>query len=182
MNRRIVVHLPLMIVLVGTGAALSACATETAEPSERTDPFVSAGTSQREEPSAPSSEAVAPESQAAPSVAAPVADPAALDLPLLGTADLPSDVPVPVPAGGTVNDDLSVFEGQSFVVEYPTPMYEQISAFYDAWFADQGIPVPPEFVPEQSRLWRPTIADEPVQVELYPLDPGDQVRLFITWP
>jgi len=102
-------------------------------------------------------------------------------MPLLDAAALPEGIPVPVPEGGHVDDSLSVFEGQSFVVEYPGSMFDPIARHYDAWFASEGIAVPAEFPADGTRLWRPEVRGTAVQLELYPLD-GGMIRLFITWP
>jgi hypothetical protein len=75
------------------------------------------------------------------------------------------------------------FEGQSLEAQFPTSMYDAVSGFYDAWFASEGIPVPPEFVPDGTRVWRPDINGQAVQIELYEITNAEGLlRLFITWP
>jgi hypothetical protein len=111
---------------------------------------------------------------------APV-DQAALTIDLMDSADLPADIPVPVPDGG-VEAEVSAFEGQSFAVDYPPGSMARMAAFYDAWFADQGIGVEPSFGSDDQRLWRVEVAGIPVEVELYPLTTGEADQLFISWP
>jgi hypothetical protein len=111
----------------------------------------------------------------------PGADPAALDIDLMTPGELPDGIPVPVPAGG-VPGGLVAFEGESFAVEFPPGNLSRIGAFYDAWFADQGIAVEPTFGSDELQLWRVNINGVPVEIELYKLTNADDERLFITWP
>jgi len=109
------------------------------------------------------------------------ADPAALDIELMATAELPEGIPVPVPAGG-VPGGLVAFEGESFAVEFPPGNLSRVGAFYDAWFAEQGIAVEPTFGSDELQLWRVNVNGVPVEIELYKLTNADGERLFIIWP
>jgi hypothetical protein len=133
------------------------------------------------EPSAAA--ATAPASSSVPLPSAPASVPSLPDLDTMAASELPEGVPVPVPAGGAIDDTLSVTEGQSLVVEFPASMYDTIATFYDAWFASEGIPVPPEFVPDGTRAWRPDINGQAVELQLYEITNAEGlVRLSILWP
>ena len=112
----------------------------------------------------------------------PPVDSEALSMPVIDAADLPPDLPVPVPAGGEIYPDLGVFEGQSLAMHYPSGTMDEVAAFYDAWFADQGIEVEPTFGSSDSRLWRIQVDGVPVEIELYPVEGEGVDRLFITYP
>jgi hypothetical protein len=112
---------------------------------------------------------------------APAVDAAALNVPLMPSDDIPEGIPVPVPAGGEPGG-LAAFDGESFAVEFPVGNLERIAAFYDAWFADQEIPVEPVFGSFDGRLWRASVQGIPVEIELYELTNAEAERLFITWP
>ena len=109
-------------------------------------------------------------------------DSEALGMAVRDDAEIPSDLPVPVPAGGEIYPDLGVFEGQSMAMHYPSGTMDEVAAFYDAWFADQGIEVEPTFGPSETRLWRVHIDGVPVEIELYPVEGEDVDRLFIAYP
>jgi hypothetical protein len=127
-----------------------------------------------------------PSAQASSGVAlpsAPASVPGLPDLDTMAASELPEGLPVPVPAGGAITDSVVAFEGQSLEAQFPTSMYDAVSGFYDAWFASEGIPVPPEFVPDGTRVWRPDINGQAVQIELYEITNAEGLlRLFITWP
>lgn len=112
----------------------------------------------------------------------PAVDSEALSMAVMDAAEIPSDVPVPVPAGGEIYPDLGVFGGQSLAMHYPSGTMDEIASFYDAWFADEGIEVEPTFGPSETRLWRVQIDGVPVEIELYPVEGEDVDRLFITYP
>ena len=109
-------------------------------------------------------------------------DPEALSMAVMDDSDIPSDLPVPVPAGGEIYPDLGVFEGQSLAMHYPSGTMDEVAAFYDAWFADQEIEVEPTFGASEIRLWRVHVDGVPVEIELYPVEGEDVDRLFITYP
>jgi hypothetical protein len=109
-------------------------------------------------------------------------DSEALSMAVMDDGDIPTDLPVPVPAGGEIYPDLGVFEGQSLALHYPSGMMDDVAGFYDAWFADQGIEVEPTFGASGTRLWRAQIDGVPVEIELYPVEGEDVDRLFITYP
>ena len=109
-------------------------------------------------------------------------DSEALSMEVMDDADIPSDLPVPVPAGGEVYPDLGVFGSQSLAMHYPSGTMDEVAAFYDAWFADQGVEVEPTFGASETRLWRVQIDGVPVEIELYPVEGEDVDRLFITYP
>ena len=118
-----------------------------------------------------------------PLPSAPASIPSLPDLDSVAASELPDGLPVPVPVGGNITDSIAAFEGQSLEAQFPTSMYGAVSAFYDAWFASEGIPVPPEFVPDGTRVWRPDINGQAVQIELYEITNAEGLlRLFITWP
>jgi hypothetical protein len=67
-------------------------------------------------------------------------------------------------------------------MHYPSGTMDEVAAFYDAWFADQGIEVEPTFGSSDSRLWRIQVDGVPVEIELYPVEGEGVDRLFITYP
>jgi hypothetical protein len=125
----------------------------------------------------------APASSGVLTPSAPASVPGLPDLDTMSASELPEGLPVPVPVGGDITNSVVAFEGQSLEAQFPTSMYDAVSGFYDAWFASEGIPVPPEFVPDGTRVWRPDINGQAVQIELYEITNAEGLlRLFITWP
>ena len=169
--RRLSVSRPfILIVVLATMLALAACG---ASPQSATPASA--------EPSAAA--ATAPASSSVPLPSVPASVPSLPDLDTVAASELPEGLPVPVPVGGEITDSIAAFEGQSLEVQFPTSMYEAVSGFYDAWFASEGILVPPEFVPDGTRVWRPDINGQAVQIELYEITNAEGLlRLFITWP
>jgi hypothetical protein len=173
-------HRRVTVLLVAWGLVLTACGgADSSDPAGATTSTVAPAGAQGDS----GGDEVDPDPAVTDEEAAsePGADPAALDIDLMTPGELPDGIPVPVPAGG-VPGGLVAFEGESFAVEFPPGNLSRIGAFYDAWFADQGIAVEPTFGSDELQLWRVNINGVPVEIELYKLTNADDERLFITWP
>jgi hypothetical protein len=56
---------------------------------------------------------------------------------------LPDGIPVPVPFGGTVDEDLGAFEGELLAIDYDARFYNTLVAFYGTWLTMEGIEASP---------------------------------------
>jgi hypothetical protein len=61
-------------------------------------------------------------------------------------------------------------------------MFDAVAAFYDAWFAEQGVPVEPTFGSSDSRRWRVQIDGMNIEVGLSPASDQEGDTLFILYP
>jgi hypothetical protein len=118
----------------------------------------------------------------APTSTDTVVDEAALDIPLVPESELPAGFPpVPVPAGGDLDETIEFFDEESVTFEYPSGSLPGLVSFYEAWFATQEVDPGPTFGSSPSRFWDVMVDGERVKFELYPIEGTDRVRLSILY-
>ena len=54
-------------------------------------------------------------------------------------AGIPGFPPVPVPAGGALDETMEFFDEESVTFEYPSDSLPDLVSYYPAWFATQGV-------------------------------------------
>jgi uncharacterized protein YceK len=125
---------------------------------------------------------VAPTSTDATTTTQGGVDEAALDIPLVPESELPEGFPpVPVPAGGALDETIEFFLEESVVYEFPSGALPGLISFYEAWFATQGIDPGPTFGSSPSRFWDVMVDGERVKFELFVIDGTDRARLSILY-
>lgn len=109
-------------------------------------------------------------------------DEAALDIPLVPESELPEGFPpVPVPAGGDLDESIEFFLEESVTFEFPSDALPGLISFYEAWFASQGIDPGPTFGSSPSRFWDVMVGGERVKFEIFAIDGTDRARLSILY-
>lgn len=98
---------------------------------------------------------------------------------LMSAAELPEGVPVPVPAGGQVDDSIGAFEGELLVVEYEARFFNTAFAFYSVWIDRAGLEAEElAAMGGEATGWLVTVDGQPVDIRLRR---GDVTRLEIVW-
>ncbi len=97
-------------------------------------------------------------------------------------AELPDGVPVPIPAGGTIDDSAGVFEGEVLVVEYDPRFFATAAAFYAEWIRREGH-VASELVAfgGDATGWEIQVDGQPVRVELQSAAEPPATTLTVLW-
>ncbi len=97
--------------------------------------------------------------------------------------ELEADVPVPVPAGGDVDTEHG-FAGSGVIVLYPSvDQFETFAAFYDAWFASEGITASgiSQSSTDVAETWDASVDGTVVRIFMYEPDTGPSLTLEVTW-
>ena len=96
-------------------------------------------------------------------------------------ADLPDGIPVPVPFGGTVDEDLGASEGELLAIDYDPRFYNTLIAFYGTWLAMEGIDASPLVAIGGTAGGYEFVADGvPVRIEISVGESGP-AKLAIFW-
>jgi hypothetical protein len=97
-------------------------------------------------------------------------------------ADLPPGIPVPVPAGGTVDDSLGAFEGELLAVDYDPRFYPTAVAFYGTWLVMEGIAASPLVaMGAEAAGWEFAVDGTPVRIEISRSADGSASSVLIYW-
>lgn len=97
-------------------------------------------------------------------------------------ADLPPGIPVPVPAGGTIDDSLGAFEGELLAIDYERRFLATAVAFYGTWLAMEGIAESPLIATSADAAgWEFGVDGTPVRIEIAPSSDGAATSVLICW-
>jgi hypothetical protein len=123
--------------------------------------------------------------QPSPGGSTPVPVPGEFDIDrvrLMEPSDLPEGVPVPVPFGGTIDDTVSVSDGESLLVDYDPRFFATAAAFYAAWIEREGLSASEILAfSDPFAGWEVVVDGEPVRIQISLSPDETQTQLAITW-
>jgi hypothetical protein len=100
----------------------------------------------------------------------------------MATSDLPPGIPVPVPAGGTIDPSLSASEGELLAIDYDPRFARTAVAFYGTWLATEAIQASPLFGSDaDGGGWEFEVGGVPVRIEIGASADGTATKVIIYW-